>query len=46
MYYVHQVYRIWCEAKNGKSSMADSKALLPNDIWSLFPTHWITDKVS
>ena len=45
--YVRQVYRTWNEAKHGTSteSIADSK-LMPNDIWSLFPTHWLTDKVS
>lgn len=45
--YVHQVYRIWDSAKNGTSSGAivDGNALQPNDIWSLFPTQWITDKV-
>jgi len=40
----NKVYKVWRRAQQGTLSMLDNH-LASDDIWSLFSTNWLTDKV-
>ena len=42
--YMKKVYKIWSNAQEKKLTILPSGLSL-NDVWSLFLTHWLTDKV-
>ena len=43
-YCMNKVYKIWNNAKKKTLTVLPSGLSL-NDVWSLFLTHWLTDKV-
>ena len=41
---MNKVYKVWNNAQKGVLAVTES-GLSSDDIWSLFSTHWLTDKV-